>query len=62
MSQFKVGDRVRVGTEADDLMCRPHPSRGRIGTVVKVFDDGDSYELSLDPINYCYGVEELEPA
>lgn len=57
MSKFKVGDRVRVGKEEDDLMYRPEKSSGKQGRIVTVYPQGQ-YDVLLDvPLS---GYENLE--
>lgn len=40
MSKFKVGDRVRVGVEEPDLMCRPEESSGMVGVITCFSGEG----------------------
>lgn len=47
MSKFKVGDRVRVGIEEPDLMCRPEESSGMAGVITRFFGEGQ-YDVTLD--------------
>lgn len=59
MREFKVGDRVMVSAEADDLMCRPQPLVGLLGTVVSSCDENCRVEIDEPfgdfPAKSCWG-------